>query len=140
MTDPRPEWVKAGARAAEVAYAEVDGDDIWTILSAAVIDAVEDKIRADERERWGLGWIATANMVSAMTAAEKHAEAVAARLVEVICEDVALDRAVIESALRAQIAADIEALPCIIMDCSELAMNHRHAVRTDDAARIARGE
>ena len=41
-----PEWVEPGAQAAKVAYAEVEGDDIWTILSAAVIAAVEPLIRA----------------------------------------------------------------------------------------------
>ena len=36
--------------------------------------------RADERERWGLGWVAAADNVQALA----HAEAVAAKLVEVI--------------------------------------------------------
>jgi hypothetical protein len=40
------------------------------------------RVRADERRRWGLGWVAAADNVAALA----HAEAVAARLVEVICE------------------------------------------------------
>ena len=39
------------------------------------------RVRADERVRWGLGWAAAADNVQALA----HAEAVAARLVEVVC-------------------------------------------------------
>jgi hypothetical protein len=61
-----------------------DHDDICRTapyLDDCVCDLIA-KVRADERRRWGLGWVAAAENVAALA----HAESVAARLVEVICQ------------------------------------------------------
>ena len=66
------------------------------------------RVRADEREWWGLGWVAAADNVQAVA----HAEAVAARLVEVIVQDEHFrrDSQMIEAGLRAAYEEDREAL------------------------------
>lgn len=93
MADVNPEWVEAGARAYLRTLYVDDGAPIrdWDrTIAAAVIAAVEPLIRADEWERreefWEARWREAVEQREQAWADLARAEAVAARLVEVICE------------------------------------------------------
>lgn len=96
-----------------------------------------DRVRADERARAYPGREIRSQLLHA-EAQVRWAEAVAARLVEVICEQEAEPRCRTCGirTLRAQIAADIEAVRQSHQNCPhpECAQAYR------DAARIARGD